>query len=188
MTIDEFKRLKSMDSKTLKKLNKYDLIKEIRKSIPHPDSTVWMQKAIPFKDIANYLSGAYTQIRGFMARMADVDHLRTYGDMYKSLGLNYVKANNEVDFNPSTDESMGVIRFRSKMGDDLIIPFEELVESLDSTFTGNGNGDIVPEYRLNRFRRFLEGELYEVCKDGTWMLRGIYDVIEKKFISVKSED
>lgn len=168
-------------------------IKEIREVVPKPDENTWLQKAIPIKDISNYLSGKYNQVRGFLARKVDIEQAKTYDDMYKSLGLNYVKANNEVDFDPSADESMGVIRFRVKQGKNLIVPYGELVEGLDRTFTGNGfirtlNGDIVPEFRLTEYSDFLEGELYEARKDGTWILRGVYDVMKERFVSATKQE
>ena len=120
--------------------------------------------------------------------MVDIEHAKTYDNMYQSLGLNYKKANSETDFKPSMDESMGVIRFRVKQGENLIVPYSELVVGLDQTFSGNGfikslNGDIVPEFRLTKYSDFLEGELYEIQKDGTWILRGVYDVMKERFIS-----
>ena len=122
--------------------------------------------------------------------MVDIEHAKTYDNMYQSLGLNYKKANSETDFKPSMDESMGVIRFRVKQGENLIVPYSELATGLDQTFTGNGfirslNGDIVPEFRLTKYSDFLEGELYEIQKDGTWILRGVYDPGQNIFVQKK---
>ena len=192
MTLAEFKKSIWGDQTKVNDTQK-KAVREVRETVPMPDAYTWLQKSIPYKEINNYLSGRYNQVRGFLARKVDIEQAKTYDNMYQSLGLNYTKANNEVDFDPTADESMGVIRFRAKQGENLIVPYGELVEGLDRTFTGNGfvrsmNGEIVPEFKLTEYSDFLEGELYEVRKDGTWILRGVYDSDMKQFIEVSSKE
>lgn len=58
---------------------------------------------------------------------------------------------------------------------------------MPDSFLGNGftksmNGDIIPELLSDRYLKLLGGaELFEVNKDGTWKLRGVFVEDEGRF-------
>lgn len=57
-------------------------------------------------------------------------------------------------------------------------------------FTGNGftravNGEIIPEYECKMATNISDGaELWEISKDGTGILRAVYNKIDNMFVPV----
>ena len=188
MTLDEFNDLRLRDISTLLNEEKA-MLKMIRESVPMPDTNTMMQKVIPASDIEKYLEGTYTQVGGYVTRLEDVSHLSTYGEIYDSLRLDYLGTIYKVE----SDSYLGVIRFKTLEVEMIEIPygvdFGGIVKEA-SPFTGNGftkamNGNIIPEYKCNGYLNIYDGaELYEVTKEGKEILRAVYDMNLKRFISV----
>ena len=112
-------------------------------------------------------------------------------DYYTNLGLNY----NGSKFLPSTDDYLGVIRFKSEAVNSLEIPYGiGFGGSIDDPlpYTGNGfaggleTNCITPEYTFSSLVDVLDGaELYIVTKDGDEILMAIYNSDEHKFVKLE---
>lgn len=148
------------------------VMKSIRESIPMPDSNTIVQKVIPKGDIAKYLDGTYTQVGGYVTRAQDVSQLENYTDIYDSLRLDYPS----TVYNPSIDDALGVIRFKTTESSEIQIPYgEEMGGSITDAppFKGNGftsatNGQVIPEFKCGSYLNVEDGaELYEINPNGT---------------------
>ena len=149
-----------------------------------------MQKVIPAGDIEKYMNGQYTQVGGFVTREVDVAHLQTYDEIYDALRLDYPGS----EYHPLTDESLGIIRYKTEEASQLSIPYgPEMGGAVtgDAPFTGNGftravdGGAIIPEYHSVDFLPLSEGaKLLEIRKDGRVTLRAVYSDSAKKFLPV----
>ena len=64
-------------------------MKEIREAVPRPTSDTALQKTIPAQDIEKYISGDYTEIGGYVAKVDDVGHIKNYDDVVESSRLDY---------------------------------------------------------------------------------------------------
>ena len=148
-----------------------------------------LESIIPLDDISKYLDGTYTQVGGYVTKYEDVSNLSKYEDIYESLRLDYPGTAYKVD----SDSSLGVIRFKTPDSKKIGIPYGvdfggTITDS--PPFTGNGftkamNGNIIPEFKCNGYLCVEDGaELYELTKDGKEILRAIYDIDLKQFISV----
>ena len=165
-------------------------LKRIRESVPMPDADTIMQKVIPSNDIGKYLDGTYNKVGGYVTRSDDSKHLKTYNDFYNSLRLDYPQS----AFNPFSDDSIGVIRYKTDETSKIKIPYSKEMGGIDvgeCPFSGNGftkaaNGEIIPEFRSDGYLEISDGsQLSEIKKDGTEFLRGVYDANKGKFVSVE---
>ncbi|MEC0305036.1 hypothetical protein P4686_18770, partial [Terribacillus saccharophilus] len=169
--------------------NQKEIMKSIRESVPFPDTDTVLQKVIPSSDIEKYMSGTYTQVGGYVTRVEDVTQLKSYEDIYHSLRLDYPG----TVYNPLSNDSMGIIRYTTNEVSEVSIPYGP---SMGGTikdappFTGNGftkatNGQIIPEFKCNKFLDVSDGaQLIELRSDGTELLRAIYSEDFGKFVSV----
>lgn len=189
LTVEEFNSLRLRDVSTLSDAEKATL-KTIRESVPKPDADTLMQKVIPSSDIAKYMDGTYTQVRGYVTKAEDVSQLSTYDEIYDSLRLDYPN----TAYKPVTDDSLGIIRYNTSEVSKIEISYgTEMGGKVteESPFTGNGftkatNGQIIPEYKCDGYLEVEDGaELIEISKDGTETLKAVYSKIDKMFIPVE---
>jgi|GEM_PF-757569 len=187
-TLDKFNALRLKDVATLSNTEKSTL-RAVRESMPMPDQNTEMQKVIPAGDIQKYLDGTYTQVGGYVAKAEDVSHLKTYKDIYNSMRFDYPNS----AYNPKTDSSLGIIRFKTPDSSQMEIPYSPEMGGTTKAaqpFTGNGfikatNGQIIPELKAKNYMTLTDGsELYEISSNGTWKLEAIYDADLKRFIAV----
>lgn len=188
VSLDEFNKLRIQDVSTLTDAEKA-VLKSVRESVPMPDADTLMQKVIPASDIEKYLDGTYTQVGGYVTRAEDVVQLSTYEEIYNSLRLDYPGS----VYQPLADDSLGVIRYTTDQAPKISIPYgPEMGGTVTevSPFTGNGftkatNGQIIPEFKCDDFLKIKNGaQLIEIQKDGTEILRAVYDIDFGKFVSV----
>ena len=189
ITIDDFTKLRLKDVSSLTD-NEIALLKSIRESITMPDSTTTLQKVIPTGDIDKYLDGTYTQVGGFVTKADDVAQLSSYDDIYNSLRLDYPN----TAYNMVSDESLAVIRYTTDDVSQIKIPFSAEFGGTTTgapPFTGNGftkalNGQVIPEFQCTTYLEINDGaQLFEISKDGTETLKGIYSELQGKFVEVK---
>ncbi|WP_448902985.1 hypothetical protein [Eubacterium sp.] len=189
ITLDEFTKLRLKNINKLTESEK-NILKSIRNSVPMPDENTMLQKVFYKDDIEEYMNGTYTQVGGFVTRAVDVAHLKTYDSIYDSLRLDYKNS----DFKPLTDESLGLIRFKTDEVEKIFIPYgPEMGGTVteDWPFTGNGftkaeNGEIIPEFRLKKYLDIMDGaKLFEIKRDGTEILKAIYSEEDNRFIPVE---
>ena len=174
-------------------------MRAIRDSVPAPTADTIMQKVIPNGDIANYLrdDSPWYQLKGYVARAADVKQLRTYRDLYESLRLDYLNDKGTHNYELS-DGSCGVIRYRTpqyakanKPYSYVMVMGSEKAYTANPSFTGNAftaarNGQVVPEYVYDDPANLENGaELYQLFDDGTEKLLAGFDTRQKRFIKVE---
>ena len=83
--------------------------------------------------------------------------------IYDALRLDYKDKN----FIPKSDESYGVIRFKTIFFEGAKTPYAQAMggnESMKTHFTGHGftkakNGEIIPEFKLNKLVQPMEGAI-----------------------------
>lgn len=189
LSFDDFTKLRLKDVSSLSE-NEIEVLKSVRKSFSMPDSTTTLQKVIPAGDINKYLDGTYTQVGGFVTKADDAVHLSSYDDIYDSLRLDYPN----TAYNMASDESLAVIRYTTDDVSQIKIPFSSQFGGTTTgapPFTGNGftkalNGQTIPEFQCTTYLDLNDGaKLFEISKDGTETLRGIYSELQGKFIEVK---
>lgn len=109
-----------------------------------------------------------------------------YDNIYNGLRLNYPGS----EYNPVTDDSLGVIRFTTGDASKISILYgTEMGGNVEGEypFTGNGftkatNGEIIPEFICDTYLNFSDGaQLIEINKDGTETLIAVYSYIDKEF-------
>ena len=153
-----------------------------------PDSNTLMQKVIPIGDVEKYIDGTYTRVGGYVTRAEDVIHLDNYDYIYDSLRLDYPGS----VYKPMSDDSLAVIRYTTDEASKITIPYSKEMGGTEigqPPFTGNGftkaiNGEIIPEFKCDDYLKLSDGaQLIEIKKDGSEIIRAIYDVDFGKFIS-----
>jgi len=87
-SMKEFHALRNLDPTSLAP-DQLARMKAIREAIPDPIDGEMMQKVIKEADIQSYLDGTFTEIRGFVAKEADVSDLTTASDVIEGLRLDY---------------------------------------------------------------------------------------------------
>lgn len=189
LSIDEFNKIRVLSTNDLTDIEK-SLMKKIRDEIPAPTNTTVLQKVIPHADILNYLDGTYKQVGGYVTKAQDVTQLNNIDEIFESLRLDY----NGTQFNPLTDESFGIIRFKTPEASKVEIPYGTSMGGTIADgppFTGNGftaarNGNIIPEYKCSQYLDVYDGaELYTVSKDGNEVFTGIFDGNLGQFVKVE---
>lgn len=181
----------------------------VRNAIPDPTNETVMQKVISEETAQKYLSGARDSITGSIAKLSDVQGLKTYTEVYNGLRLDYLR----TDFvNPGTENAtMYAIRFTSDETEDKVVKsvrntvldnatwaypytgtgFISSADSLDLTeIPGKPikEGDmIIPEYfamTINNDSLPMNNgaEMYKITESGEEILYAIYDSIKGLFI------
>lgn len=188
ITLAEFKVLEEKPASLLSNAER-GIINGIRNEIPQLDGNTILQKVIPKQDISKYLSGQYTQVRGYMTTAADGKHLDTYEDIFYGMRLDYPGTPFSI-----ADGSCGVIRFKATNAGSAYIPKSSANEGSITDlfpFTGHGftsgtNGRLgVPEWKMDDWALMKEGsELWEVSSNGVEVLKATYNESLGKFIPV----
>jgi hypothetical protein len=179
-------RLKAVDELTDSEVN---VMKNIRDAVPSVNNKTLLQKTIPVGDIENYLSGKYTEIGGYVAKVEDVNNVRMYDDVIETSRLDYTLNDGSRPY-PVNGNSYGMIRFKTTQSDMVEIPYGERFGGNNSDdppctlngFTAARNGMVVPEWTFNgRYKPKIGAELYHVV-NGQETLLAIFD--GKKFIDI----
>lgn len=165
------------------------IMKDIRDSVPPVTQDTLLQKTIPVNDVDKYLSGDYTEIGGYVAKVEDLSNVRMYDDVVESLRLDYVSWDGSRPY-PKDGESYAMIRFKTNKVDEIEIPYGERLGGTNTDgppctlngFTGAKNGQIVPEWEFTDRYKPVEGsELFQV-KNGKEILVAIFD--GKSFVEI----
>lgn len=100
ITLDRFDELKKQNAGSLK-ADEVKMMREIRKSIPNPDSETWLRKTIPIDSLNDCLKdGGYNTIQGYVTRDSDVSHIEGYTNVRKSLRLDYIDKDGKMPYPP----------------------------------------------------------------------------------------
>jgi len=136
MTRREFVRL-STDSAWHLTPTERQKLRDVRLSIPTPDSTTLLQKAVAISKLKKYDENQNGgRIDGFVARAADVKHLKTLEQVYWGLRLDY----EGTAWNLS-DSAYAVIRFYSNQTHTLTMPIcEEMQGQKEHCWPCSGGG------------------------------------------------
>ncbi|MRX74242.1 hypothetical protein GJU40_19145 [Bacillus lacus] len=178
LSINEFNALRLTEVSKLSS-NQKERLKSIRNSVPTPNNKTVLQKVIPSRDIEKYMNGTYTQVGGYVTRADDVLQLKTYKDIYQSLRLDYP----ESVYNPLSNDTIGIIRYTTNEVSEITIPYgKSMGGTIEDAppFTGNGftkaeNGQIIPEYKTNKFIEVSDGAQLIEIRDGKEILRAVYN-------------
>lgn len=110
LTLEEFHKLRrtTIDQLTDSQAKS---MKAIRDAVPPVTKDTLLQKTITASDIEKYLSGEYTEIGGYVAKVEDVADLRDYDDIVETLRLDYIKDGSRPF--PDGGGSFGIIRFKA---------------------------------------------------------------------------
>lgn len=137
-----------------------------------------MRKYIPVEDIEKYIAGKfgdqnYDGVRGFIVRKEDVEHLKTFEDVFCSMRLDY--KNNPFVY----DKEIAYIDFIAETYKETAVPIGKLYggkETLEHPFGGMGvlkteNGQIIREYKVSdgeeiEFENIMKAEIYKIDKNG----------------------
>ena len=85
---DEFNRLRNTRITEMSQYE-YDMMIDIRKSIPNPTEQTVLQKIIPVKDADNYFGSKGWGVGGFISKRGDVVDIKTIEDAVNGLRLDY---------------------------------------------------------------------------------------------------
>ena len=191
MTLEHFLYLENHSSYSILE-DELKKIYEIRLKQIKPDSNTLMQKLVTIEKMEQYLNGDIKAPQGFISVCADLVHCRTIADFYYTLRMDYPNTQYSPD-----DEAIGIIRFKASNLDKCFIPFNKnLGGTYESPypfpftghgFTAGGNGRWgSPEWVILEPVKLLKGsKIFELRKDGTEILRGVYDEKLKRFKRVK---
>ncbi|MBF1699317.1 MAG: hypothetical protein HXO93_00730 [Streptococcus sanguinis] len=85
---DEFNRLRNTRVTEMSQ-SEYDMMIDIRKSIPNPTEQTVLQKIIPVENADNYFGAKGWGVGGFISKRGDVVDIKTIEDAVKGLRLDY---------------------------------------------------------------------------------------------------
>ncbi len=194
MTLEHFLYLENHSSYSIVE-DDLKKIYEIRLKQIKPDSNTLMQKLVTKEVMEKYLNGEIKSPKGFISVCADLVHCRTIADFYYVLRMDYP----HTKYNPD-DEAIGIIRFKASNLDKCFIPFNKnLGGNYESPypfpftghgFTAGGNGRWgSPEWVILEPVQLLKGSaIFELRKDGTEILKGVYDEKLKRFKRVNNNN
>ncbi|MFS0864285.1 hypothetical protein [Fredinandcohnia sp. 179-A 10B2 NHS] len=191
LTINQFNELKLKPVAELTD-KEVSMMKEIRDAVAPITRDTQIQKTIPAGDIEKYLSGTYAEIGGYVAKLDDVGHIKSYDDVVESSRLDYTSWDGSRPF-PENGETYGKIVFTSDRVDNIDIPYGERFGG-DNTdgppctlngFTASRNGEVIPEFRFDgRYLPEDGAELYAVT-NGVEQLVGVFDAKLGRFVPVE---
>jgi hypothetical protein len=158
-----------------------------RRSTPPPPSAgpVVMQKTISAQQVPFYLERGYDRVSGFVHRASEVANLRTPGELYTALGLNY----SDSPFKPD-DAEVYVLRWSAHRGNLYRIPYggqhEAAMHAMQGwvierpPFRGNGfapseSRDVIAEFKVDSVRLPHGAELWRVDREGNEKLIAMFD-------------
>jgi hypothetical protein len=186
LSYDEFTNLRLKPDYTLNDSERL-IMQDIRDSVPRPDKNTTLIKNFHERDIQKYLDGDYTSVKGFVAKAEDSSHIHNYSHVRESMRLDY-SYYDEYDKKvvipyPEDGNSYGYIEFKVKnpemLSPELLeIPYGHNMEKPyngweynEWPWTGNGftasrNGEVIPEWTLNKFIDLREGAKLHRVVDG----------------------
>lgn len=172
----------------------------IRKNVPRPTADTVMQKVVPISDLANYLNGTRTQVKGCVTAAADSKHLKTFDEIYHGERLDYTMTDPVTGLtepSPFTGASeCAVIRYKSDDTGNVVSldnrpdskdpgakpPFCSDAPFTNHGFTSGSNGTLgVPEWGTAPTKNITEGEVWVVDSSGKESLVGVYNPTNKRF-------
>ncbi|MEH7374399.1 hypothetical protein V7168_05235 [Neobacillus drentensis] len=180
ITLDLFHELRLKPQSKLTD-DEVEILREIRDAAPPITKATLLQKTLPIKEISKYLSGEYTEIGGYVAKVEDVADVRMYDDVVETSRLDYTTWDGSRPY-PEGENSYAMIRFKTSHIDDIDIPYGERFGGSNNDgppctqngFTGARNGRILPEWKFNSYYKPQNGaELFEVI-NGEENLVAIY--------------
>ena len=146
----------------------------IREEKLFPNETTILERVITYYDTLMYIRGNYRPVvKGFVLEAIDSKNYHSYMDYYNGLRLDY----DGSKYRPYKDNSLYVVRFRTKDTDLLRIPFSKEMKGLfnestgmifeyEQPFTGMGITkalDGCPEYKSLDSIRIEDGaEIFEI--------------------------
>lgn len=180
ITLERFHELRLKPQSALT-YDEVEVLKEIRDTVPLITRATLLQKTLPIKEVEKYLSGEYTEIGGYVAKVEDVADVRMYDDVVETSRLDYTTRDGSRPY-PEGENSYAMIRFKTSHVDEIDIPYGERFGGSNNDgppctqngFTGARNGRILPEWKFNSYYKPQNGaELYEVI-NGEENLVAIY--------------
>lgn len=156
-------------------------VMDIRTEMGAPKAGEPMQKVLTSADYERYVGGEPT-VQGSVTRLNDGVEMRTPRELHDGLRLDYGKKEDRV-FSPD-DESVQVLRFRTREGDADISRFSSMggksgTDGWDPPYTGNGftrsTDPVVPESRLPNSPLRAGSEVWTVRADGSQELDMVFD-------------
>jgi hypothetical protein len=190
LTLEQFNKLRLIPVDQLTE-DQIKSMKAIRDAVhPIKEDTV-LRKTMPTSDIAKYLSGEYTEIGGYVAKLEDVEQIKNYDDVVESFRLDYKLSDGSRPF-PNGGDSYGVIHFSTESIDKIKIPYGERFGGATKDappctlngFTGSRNGTIIPEWKFQRYVSPTEGAKLYLVQNGESKLLAVFD--GEKFVSISN--
>ncbi|BCJ52860.1 hypothetical protein Asp14428_43350 [Actinoplanes sp. NBRC 14428] len=144
-----------------------------------------MQKAVPAEQIDYYLERGYDRVAGFVHRAAEVEHLRSPGELFAALGLLYDGSPYQADAKEAF-----VLRWPAFRPSLYRIPYggqsEQALRAMDgwvierSPFRGNGfapgeGKDVIAEFKVDSVRLPHGAELWRLDADGGEQMIATFD-------------
>lgn len=153
------------------------IMMNIREQVPPPNNDTILQKVIDGGKIDNYLKDddPWNTVGGFITKAQDTKGLSTLQEVYDGLALEY----ENTPFNVVVDKDYGIIRFKTNALDKIDVSYGPTMEGVGAKppiggfdnspdpFTGHGftkdmNGNIIPEFTMQRLQPNDGAELYRV--------------------------
>ncbi|PRY29414.1 type III secretion system (T3SS) SseB-like protein [Pseudosporangium ferrugineum] len=144
-----------------------------------------MQKAVPAEQIDYYLERGYDRVAGFVHRAAEVEHLRSPGELFAALGLLYDGSPYQADAKEAF-----VLRWPAFRPSLYRIPYggqsEQALRAMDGwvierpPFRGNGfapgeGKDVIAEFKVDSVRLPHGAELWRLDADGGEQMIATFD-------------
>ncbi|OJF10661.1 SseB family protein [Couchioplanes caeruleus] len=144
-----------------------------------------MQKMVPAEQVDYYLERGYDRVAGFVHRAAEVEHLRTPGEIFAALGLLHDGSPYQADAKEAF-----VLRWPAYRPSLYRIPYggqsEQALRAMDgwvierAPFRGNGfapgeGSDVIAEFKVDSVRLPHGAQLWRVDADGGERVIAIFD-------------
>ncbi|MFC3382831.1 SseB family protein [Couchioplanes azureus] len=157
-----------------------------------------MQKMVPAEQVDYYLERGYDRVAGFVHRAAEVEHLRTPGEIFAALGLLYDGSPYQADAKEAF-----VLRWPAYRPSLYRIPYggqsEQALRAMDGwvierpPFRGNGfapgeGSDVIAEFKVDSVRLPHGAQLWRVDADGGERVIAIFDCDAPMWRKVGEDD
>ncbi len=154
-------------------------------AVETPDEPLVMQKSISPRQVSLYLKRGYDRVSGFVHRAAEVDHLCSPEQIYRTLGLSYSGST----FRPDAAE-VYLLRWRAYRGNLYRIPYggrsEAAMRAVEgwvierAPFRGDGSApsetdDVIAEFKVDSVRLPHGAQLWRLDRDGNERLVALLD-------------
>ena len=144
-----------------------------------------MQKTVPQEQVDFYLERGYDRVAGFVHRAAEVEHLKTPGELFAALGL----VHDESPYQADAKEAF-LLRWPAHRPSLYRIPYggqnEQALRAMDgwvierAPFRGNGfapgeGRDVIAEFKVDSVRLPHNAQLWRIDADGAERVLAIFD-------------